>query len=95
MRLLVFQRIACEHPGIFRKFLAEDGIAWDAVELDEGDSIPDLEAYDAALGHGRPDGRLGPRGEPLAGSTTAFCGWRRNRSPSRRLASAAMRPFEV
>lgn len=54
MRLLVFQHIACEHPGIFRKFLAEDGIAWDAVELDEGDSIPDLGAYDALWVMGGP-----------------------------------------
>ena len=33
-RLLVFQHIDIEHPGIFRDFLAEDGIPWDAVELD-------------------------------------------------------------
>ncbi len=54
MRLLAFQHIACEHPGIFRKFLAEDGIAWDAVELDEGEAIPDLEAYDALWVMGGP-----------------------------------------
>ena len=46
MRILVFQHIACEHPGIFRQFFAEDGIAWDAVELDEAEAIPDLEGYD-------------------------------------------------
>ncbi len=45
MRILVFQHIACEHPGIFRQFFAEDGIEWDAVELDEGETIPDLEPY--------------------------------------------------
>ncbi len=54
MRLLVFQHIACEHPGIFRKFLAEDGIAWDAVELDAGEAIPDLDAYDALWVMGGP-----------------------------------------
>ncbi|MDJ0982641.1 MAG: type 1 glutamine amidotransferase [Kiloniellales bacterium] len=54
MRLLVFQHIACEHPGIFRSFLAEDGIAWDAVELDAGQAIPDLEAYDALWVMGGP-----------------------------------------
>ena len=42
MRLLVFQHIDCEHPGIFRQFLKEDGIAWDAVELDAGEPIPAL-----------------------------------------------------
>ena len=39
MRLLVLQHIACEHPGVFRRFLAADGIAWDAVELDEGEPM--------------------------------------------------------
>ena len=42
MRFLVFQHIAIEHPGIFRDFFAADGIQWDAVELDEGEAIPDL-----------------------------------------------------
>ena len=54
MRLLVFQHIACEHPGIFRKFLKEDGISWDAIKLDEGDSIPKLDGYDALWVMGGP-----------------------------------------
>ena len=53
-RIAVFQHIACEHPGIFREFLAEDGIAWDAVELDEGEQVPDLSAYDALWVMGGP-----------------------------------------
>lgn len=53
-RILVFQHVACEHPGIFRDFLAEDGIAWDAVELDEGEPIPDLGRYDALWVMGGP-----------------------------------------
>jgi GMP synthase-like glutamine amidotransferase len=53
-RILVFQHIAMEHPGIFRDFLAEDGIAWDAVELDEGEAIPGLGAYDALWVMGGP-----------------------------------------
>ena len=28
MRALVLQHIACEHPGILRDFMAEDGIVW-------------------------------------------------------------------
>ena len=36
MHVLVFQHIAIEHPGIFRDFFAADGVAWTAVELDEG-----------------------------------------------------------
>ncbi len=54
MRLLVFQHIACEHPGIFRRFLRQDGISWDAVQLDEGDQIPDLSGYDALWVMGGP-----------------------------------------
>ena len=53
-RLLVFQHIALEHPGIFRDFLAEDGIEWDAVELDEGEAISDLGAYDGLWVMGGP-----------------------------------------
>jgi GMP synthase-like glutamine amidotransferase len=54
MRLLVFQHIAIEHPGIFRDFLAADGIAWDAVELDAGEPIPPLAGYDALWAMGGP-----------------------------------------
>jgi len=54
MRLLVFQHIACEHPGRLRQFLEEDGVVWDAVELDEGDPIPALNAYDALWVMGGP-----------------------------------------
>ncbi len=53
-RILVLQHIAIEHPGIFRSFLAEDGISWDAVQLDEGDTIPDLHGYDALWVMGGP-----------------------------------------
>jgi len=54
MRVLVFQHIACEHPGVFRKFLNEEGVAWDAVELDAGEPIPALEPYDALWVMGGP-----------------------------------------
>jgi GMP synthase-like glutamine amidotransferase len=54
MRLLVFQHIAIEHPGIFRDFLAADGVAWDAVELDAGEPIPPLSGYDALWAMGGP-----------------------------------------
>jgi GMP synthase-like glutamine amidotransferase len=53
-RILVFQHIACEHPGIFRDFLTEDAIPWDAVELDEGEAIPDFSDYDALWVMGGP-----------------------------------------
>jgi GMP synthase-like glutamine amidotransferase len=54
MHFLVFQHIAIEHPGIFRDLMKERDIAWDAVELDEGEPIPDLDGYDAPLVMGGP-----------------------------------------
>ena len=53
-RVLVFQHIAIEHPGVFRDFLREDGIEWTAVELDDGEPIPDLGGYDALWVMGGP-----------------------------------------
>lgn len=53
-RILVFQHIAIEHPGVLREYLREDGIEWDAVELDAGEAIPDLENYDALWAMGGP-----------------------------------------
>ncbi len=54
MRLLVFQHIDCEHPGSLRRFLADDRIDWDAVNLHAGDRIPRLEDYDALWVMGGP-----------------------------------------
>ena len=54
MRLLVFQHIPVEHPGVFRDFLKEDGVDWDAVELDGGEPIPSLAGYDALWVMGGP-----------------------------------------
>ncbi|MDE0310378.1 MAG: type 1 glutamine amidotransferase [Acidiferrobacterales bacterium] len=53
-RIVVFQHIACEHPGIFRDFMRHDGIRWDAVELDEGEKVPDISRYDAMISMGGP-----------------------------------------
>ena len=54
MKFLVLQHIDIEHPGIFREFMREDGVTWDAVELDEGEAIPPLEGYDALISMGGP-----------------------------------------
>lgn len=54
MRILVFQHIAIEHPGIFREFLRADGVDIHAVELDEGAPIPPLDGYDALWVMGGP-----------------------------------------
>jgi GMP synthase-like glutamine amidotransferase len=54
MRFLILQHIAIEHPGIFLDFFAADGILWDAVELDAGESIPPFDGYDALWVMGGP-----------------------------------------
>ncbi len=54
MRILVFQHISIEHPGVFRDYLAAEGIAWDAVELDAGEPVPPLDGYDALWVMGGP-----------------------------------------
>lgn len=54
MKLLVFQHIACEHPGSLRQLLARDGVEWEAINLDQGEVIPPLEPYDALWVMGGP-----------------------------------------
>ena len=53
-RLLIFQHLTVEHPGVFRDFMREDGIEWQAIELDRGDPIPDLGDYDGLWVMGGP-----------------------------------------
>ena len=53
-RILVFQHLLIEHPGIFRDFFKEDGIESTIVELDEGEQIPDLKEFDALWVMGGP-----------------------------------------
>lgn len=53
-KLLVFQHLAVEHPGIFRDFFNADGFEWDIVELDKGEPIPELSDYDALWVMGGP-----------------------------------------
>jgi GMP synthase-like glutamine amidotransferase len=54
MRILVFQHLAVEHPGIFRAFWTEAGHDWRVVELDARDAIPSLEGYDLLVVMGGP-----------------------------------------
>jgi len=54
MKILVLQHLAVEHPGVFRDFLKDDGFTWTTVEIDEGETIPDLEAFDAMMVMGGP-----------------------------------------
>ncbi len=54
MKILVFQHVATEHPGSFRDVMAAQGHSMTAVELDEGEAIPDLRGFDALLVMGGP-----------------------------------------
>ena len=54
MKFLVLQHINIEHPGIFLKFMKEDNIKIDTVELDENENMPNLEPYDAMIVMGGP-----------------------------------------
>ena len=54
MRILVFQHVECEHPGMLRSYLSEHGVEWDSVKLDQGELIPDLEPYNALWVMGGP-----------------------------------------
>lgn len=54
MRILVLQHARVEHPGAFRTFLAEDGHDWVAVHLDEGETPPPLDGFDALWVMGGP-----------------------------------------
>ena len=54
MKFLVLQHINIEHPGIFLKFIKEDNITLDTIELDENEKIPNLDIYDAMIVVGGP-----------------------------------------
>lgn len=54
MKLLVLQHERVEHPGSFRDYLKEDGHTWDAVHLNEGESLPSLDGYDGLWVLGGP-----------------------------------------
>ncbi|MGB0504872.1 MAG: type 1 glutamine amidotransferase [Pikeienuella sp.] len=54
MKILCLQHARVEHPGRFREFLAEDGHEWFPVELDEGETPPSLDEFDALWVLGGP-----------------------------------------
>ena len=64
MRLLALQHIACEHPGVFTEVMAERGVEATAVELDEGEPLPDWREFDAVLAMGGPMGAADDRDHP-------------------------------
>jgi GMP synthase-like glutamine amidotransferase len=54
MHILVLQHVAVEHPGAYGDFLRQDGLSWRTVQLDEGEEIPNLEAFDLMIVMGGP-----------------------------------------
>ena len=54
MRILVFQHVAVEHPGAFRKLWREKGDEWRTVELDADERVPDLSGFDLLVVMGGP-----------------------------------------
>lgn len=54
MKILVLQHARIEHPGTFRDFLREDGHQWVPVHLDEGETPPPLDGFDALWVMGGP-----------------------------------------
>jgi GMP synthase-like glutamine amidotransferase len=54
MKLIVLQHLSVEHPGVFRDFLKEDRVTLETVEIDEGETIPDLDGFDAMMVMGGP-----------------------------------------
>lgn len=54
MKILVLQHADCEHPGFFRQLLSEDDHEWVPVELDQGETAPSLDGFDALWVMGGP-----------------------------------------
>ena len=54
MHILVLQHADVEHPGILRQFLAEDGHRMTQVELDQGETLPPVDGFDALWVMGGP-----------------------------------------
>jgi GMP synthase-like glutamine amidotransferase len=76
MRILIFQHIACEHPGTFRDFMVDDGVLTHTVELDEGEPIPCLHGFDALMVMGGPMNVWQKANHPwLAPEITAIRDW--------------------
>ncbi len=54
MKILVLQHLDVETPGSLLDLFKADGATWDTVELDRGETIPDLRPYDMMTVMGGP-----------------------------------------
>jgi GMP synthase-like glutamine amidotransferase len=54
MKILVLQHLDVETPGSLLELFKADGATWDTVQLDQGETIPDLIPYDMMTVMGGP-----------------------------------------
>lgn len=54
MRILVIQHSPLDHPGVMCRYMAENGIDWDPIDVFSGQPIPPLDGYDALIIMGGP-----------------------------------------
>lgn len=54
MRILVFQHVDVEHPGVFREFWEAAGHSWVPVGLEAGEPIPAFDGFDLLVVMGGP-----------------------------------------
>jgi len=54
MKVLVLQHISCEPPGAYEEVLRENSAELHFVELDQGESLPDWDGFDAIVAMGGP-----------------------------------------
>lgn len=54
MKILVLQHLDVETPGSLLEHFKADGAGWDTVQLDQGETIPDLAPYDLLTVMGGP-----------------------------------------
>jgi GMP synthase (glutamine-hydrolysing) len=74
MRVLILQHIACEHPGVFSEVIAERGVDAHAVELDQGEPLPDWREFDAVVAMGGPMGAGDEREHPWLAAEKRWIG---------------------
>ena len=54
MKILILQHIACEPAGVYEDILGERSAAFDRVELDAGQPLPDWRGFEAIVAMGGP-----------------------------------------
>ncbi len=58
--ILIVKNVTREGPGLLQEFIHEAGLRFDEIDLDGGDSWPDLDAYEMMMVLGGPDSANDP-----------------------------------